>query len=293
MSNYIGLKIDVDTERGTRDGVPNLMRILDKYNICGTFLFALGPDNTGRALKRIFRPGFLSKVRRTKVASTYGLRTLGNGVLWPGPRIGKRHKSLIKSVYEAGHEVGIHCYDHIAWQDNLHKMNYEQIKKHVQRSVDIFHDIFGFMPQTMGAAGWQANADSLKAYDEVGTLTYASDTRGKKAFYPKVNGTTFKTLQLPTTMPTLDEVLGLRPFEQLHEHWDANLKEDLRIFTLHAEMEGGPYQKWFSELLQRWQGKGFQPTTCNKLILPDAPALPLDIKGTTPGRSGILAAQTY
>ena len=32
-----------------------------------TFLFSLGPDHTGRAIKRVFRPGFFGKVRRTSV----------------------------------------------------------------------------------------------------------------------------------------------------------------------------------------------------------------------------------
>src|SRR5256885_15652285 len=68
--------------------------------IKATFLFALGPDNTGRAIRRIFRPGFFGKVSRTSVVSTYGWRTLINGVLWPGPdirseerRVGKEGRS--------------------------------------------------------------------------------------------------------------------------------------------------------------------------------------------------------
>ncbi len=52
------LKIDVDTERGTKEGVVNLLNLFSELNIPATFLFSLGPDNTGRALKRIFRPGF-------------------------------------------------------------------------------------------------------------------------------------------------------------------------------------------------------------------------------------------
>ena len=81
----LAIKIDVDTDRGTRIGVPNLLDLFDEFNIKTTFLFSLGPDNTGRAIKRIFRPGFLTKVSRTSVVSTYGLRTLLNGILLPGP----------------------------------------------------------------------------------------------------------------------------------------------------------------------------------------------------------------
>ena len=59
----LALKIDVDTLRGTREGVPNLVLILKKHGVDATFLFSLGPDHTGRAIKRVFRPGFFGKAR--------------------------------------------------------------------------------------------------------------------------------------------------------------------------------------------------------------------------------------
>ncbi|MHB8494509.1 MAG: 4-deoxy-4-formamido-L-arabinose-phosphoundecaprenol deformylase, partial [Casimicrobiaceae bacterium] len=54
----LGLKVDVDTLRGTREGVPRLVEILARHGVAATFLFSLGPDHTGRAIKRIFRAGF-------------------------------------------------------------------------------------------------------------------------------------------------------------------------------------------------------------------------------------------
>lgn len=86
----IVLKIDVDTLRGTREGVPNLARMLREHEAGATFLFSLGPDHTGWALRRAFRPGFLKKVSRTSVVEHYGLRTLMYGVLLPGPDIGRK-----------------------------------------------------------------------------------------------------------------------------------------------------------------------------------------------------------
>jgi len=79
-SPRLAIKIDVDTDRGTREGIAPLARILDRHRIRGTFLYSMGPDNTGRAIRRVFRPGFFSKVSRTSVVKIYGLRTLMNGV---------------------------------------------------------------------------------------------------------------------------------------------------------------------------------------------------------------------
>ena len=85
----LALKIDVDTDRGTQEGVPRLLDMLKKFQAGATFLFSLGPDHTGRALKRVFRPGFLKKVSRTSVVEHYGIRTLLYGTLLPGPDIGR------------------------------------------------------------------------------------------------------------------------------------------------------------------------------------------------------------
>src|SRR5262249_7374639 len=85
----LALKVDVDTLRGTREGVPRLVEIFQRRGAAATFLFSVGPDHTGRALKRVFRRGFLSKVSRTSVLTHYGLRTLLYGTLLPGPMIGR------------------------------------------------------------------------------------------------------------------------------------------------------------------------------------------------------------
>ena len=48
----IGLKVDVDTLRGTREGVPRLTALFKKLEMDATFYFSVGPDHTGRAMRR-------------------------------------------------------------------------------------------------------------------------------------------------------------------------------------------------------------------------------------------------
>lgn len=298
MKNKIvlGIKIDVDTEKGTRIGVPNLIALFDKIGISATFLFSLGPDNTGRAIKRIFKPGFFQKASRTSVLKVYGLKTLLNGVLWPGPHISNRHSNIMIQAHKINHEVGIHTYDHIKWQDQLHVMTEPQIRYEVTKCRETFKKIFGFAPQTMGAAGWQANRLSLKAYDEAGFI-YASDTRGRYPFFPKIKNTVFKTLQIPTTLPTLDELLGRPeyPTDTLIDHY-LNLLDPNRIniLTIHAELEGMLYLNWFENLLIRLQEKGVIFKTlqaiANEIDKSTVPICDL-IQGSVDGRSGTLAQQ--
>src|SRR5450755_4809275 len=136
----LALKIDVDTLRGTREGVPNLVELLRKHRAGASFLFSVGPDHTGRAIKRIFRPGFFSKVRRTSVLKHYGLKTLLYGPLLPGPAIGRRAGDVMRNVRDAGYEVGVHCFDHTTWQDFVSRRGEAWTRDQMLRAVHRFRE---------------------------------------------------------------------------------------------------------------------------------------------------------
>jgi undecaprenyl phosphate-alpha-L-ara4FN deformylase len=256
----LALKIDVDTERGTRVGVPALAALLREFSAPATFLFSLGPDNTGKAISRIFRPGFFQKVSRTSVVQIYGVRTLLNGTLLPAPHIGRRHASILRAVRDAGFEVGIHCYDHYRWQDHLAAMSLDEVRTEFGHARTEFRRIFGEDARTAGAPGWQATAHSRQVYDEAG-FTYASDTRGDTAFYPRIGAQVFKTLDLPSTLPTFDELMGRPeyPDERIVAHYLSLLREDqLNVFTLHAEIEGMAKLPLFRALLRACADRGVE-----------------------------------
>jgi undecaprenyl phosphate-alpha-L-ara4FN deformylase len=294
----LAIKVDVDTDRGTRIGIPNLLALFDEFGIKATFLFSLGPDTTGRAIKRIFRPGFFSKVSRTSVVSTYGIRTLLNGTLLPPPHVGRRNEEVMRAVRDKGHEVGIHCYDHIRWQDSLGKMDKDGVFAEFGKAKREFERIFGEPAKTAGAAGWQANGFSLAAYDEAGLL-YASDSRGTHPFYPRIKGVVYKTLQVPTTLPTLDELLGRPeyPDDRIAEHYLSLLKpQTLNVLTIHAEIEGMKKLPLFQKLLENLRTNNIQVLTLldmAQVLLRNPRPIPVcDLAdGAVDGRSGTLALQ--
>ena len=147
------------------------------------FLFSLGPDETGRAISRVFRPGFFSKVRRTSVVQIYGVRTLLNGTLLPAPHIGRRNAHILAAVRTAGFEVGIHCYNHYRWQDHLPTMTLEEVGAEFGAAHSEFLRIFGLEPHTAGAAGWQSNARSREVYERAGRSIPA--TRGARSRFSR------------------------------------------------------------------------------------------------------------
>jgi len=293
----IALKIDVDTYRGTREGVPRLAAALERTGARATFLFSVGPDHTGRAIKRVFRRGFLGKVRRTSVAQHYGIRTLLYGVLLPGPHIGRRCADVMREVARRGFEVGVHTYDHIKWQDGVARASKPWTRRQLVLAREEFIRVFDRPPEAHGAAGWQVNASVPGLERELG-FRYASDTRGASPFMPVVAGGEVPVPQLPTTLPTLDELIGRDDLGGIDpvEHLLALTEEGCgdQVFTLHAELEGGAYLEGFERLLGAWRARrlsltdlGSYARTLDPARLPRCPI----VSGTVAGRSGNLAVQ--
>lgn len=295
----IALKVDVDTYRGTLEGVPPLVADLSRRGLAGSFYFSLGPDHTGWALRRVFRPGFLSKVARTSVVSHYGLRTLMYGVLLPGPHIARRCGDVLRATAAAGHETGIHCYDHVYWQDNVAGRDRAWTERQLRLAADAFREAFGTAARAHCAAGWQANAHLFTLEDELG-LDYASDTRGTHPFLPVMNGVAARCPQLPTTLPTLDELVGVDgmtvdgAIDRLLDLSATPPAAGAHVFTLHAELEGQQFRRHFLRLIDTWRERGVEVVTMARLANDlDRARLPRhEVRlAEIEGRSGNLALQ--
>jgi undecaprenyl phosphate-alpha-L-ara4FN deformylase len=294
----IALKIDVDTYRGTREGAPRLAALLERLGVRATFLFSLGPDHTGRAIRRAFRRGFLGKVKRTSVLEHYGLKTLLYGVLLPGPRIGRRCRGPMQDIARRGFEVGVHTWDHVRWQDGVARASEAWTRRELTLARDEFAEVFGAPPRVHGAAGWQMNG-YVPALQQALGFRYASDTRGSGPFLPVLRDGVGALPQLPTTLPTLDELVGRPdlgtsdPVDHVLALTDTAGGRD-QVFTLHAELEGGAYLGAFERLLRAWQQRGVRfadlGTYAGELHPPALPRCRI-VTGTVEGRSGTLATQ--
>jgi peptidoglycan/xylan/chitin deacetylase (PgdA/CDA1 family) len=298
MTKQLALKIDVDTYRGTREGVPRLVEVLQRYKAQATFFFSLGPDHTGRAIKRVFRPGFIGKVSRTSVVEHYGIKTLLYGTLLPSPDIGMKCADMMRMVKVAGFETGIHCYDHIRWQDYVASKDAEWTRRELKLAVDRYTEIFGEAPHAHAAAGWQMNRHALRLMQQLG-FQYSSDTRGTHPFIPTWRAEIIACPQLPTTLPTLDELMNRDgiTLDNIAEHI-LKLTETPsptgHVYTLHAELEGGKWLPIFEQLLQGWQAQGYELVSMQQYLEGlDVAALPRHevVMREVEGRVGTLACQ--
>ena len=291
----IALRIDVDTYRGTGRGVPRLCEILKKHGVRGTFYFSVGPDNMGRHLWRLLKPSFLWKMLRTDAAGLYGPEIILMGTAWPGPKIGKRFRPVIRETMDAGHEIGFHAWDHHKAQAKLMSMSEAEMADEIDRGLAFLAGVTGGIVHTSAAPGWRTNARLLEVKMRY-PFKYNSDCRGTHPFYPVVNGKRLEQLQIPVTLPTYDEALGRDGVNDANynDHQIGLLTEERpNVLTIHAEAEGGKCAAMFDAYLDRVKALGYEIIPLGELarrVKDSAPDEEMELR-EFPGREGVLAVQ--
>jgi undecaprenyl phosphate-alpha-L-ara4FN deformylase len=290
----VGLRIDVDTFRGTQEGVPNLLKVLAEHRVRGTFFFSVGPDNMGRHIWRLLRPEFLRKMWRTKASKLYGWDILLKGTLWRGPLIGKKLGHVFKTTAGEGHEVGLHAWDHYRWQTHIEEMKGQEIYRDLIQGFERIRDFTGASPVCSAAPAWRITEQALLEKAKL-PFRYNSDCRGTSIFHPVVNGKALFQPQIPTTLPTYDEVIGRERVtqEQYNQSLISLMKRDrLNVLTIHAEVEGLSCLGLFGELLRQLWSQGGQFVPLGQLLPPvDQITGAVIRRGSIGGREGWLSVQ--
>jgi peptidoglycan/xylan/chitin deacetylase (PgdA/CDA1 family) len=291
------LKVDVDTHLGLRDGAPRLLDLFARHGVRASWFVSMGPDRTGRAALRVFRQkGFLRKMLRSRAPRLYPVATMLRGTLLPPIAIAATQPERLRDIAAAGHEVGVHGFDHVRWHDALARLTPAEVREEVSAAVRLFEEILGRRPDGFAAPGWQCTAESLRAVDAAG-FRYRSDTRGTHPYRPVADGYVSSIPEVPTTLPTLDEVLGLagRSVAELTRAYLEWIRPDrLNVHTVHTEVEGGPCLAHLDGLLTRLRDTLPVRTLAEVVAtLPPVDQLPAaEVRpGHRPGRGGTVACQ--
>ncbi len=298
----VAIRVDVDTHTGLRDGVPLLLERFGRLGVRASFFVTMGPDNSGRAIGRLFtRKGFARKMARTNALKTYGLRTILSGTLLPSRPVGSGFPEILRRVESGGHECGIHGWDHVLWHDRIERMGEAEIFGELSQAATAFAEATGHHPAGTVAPAWRATAASLEVQDRLPFL-YASDCRGPSPFrVARSDGTPHRLVQIPATLPTLDELLGASGMtgERFVETLASGLHPDrLNVFTIHTEVEGRHHAALFETILRRFISDGWTFETLGEIAarvtvraaVPPPPVCRLE-RADLPGRPGWVSVQ--
>lgn len=289
------LKIDVDTYQGLGEGVPRLLDCLSRHRVPASFYVSMGPDNSGKAIRRLFtRKGFARKMLRSNAVRLYGLRTALYGTLLPAPQIARSFPDTLRRTVAEGHELGIHGNDHVYWHDYVLTLSVDDVSREIDGALERFVDILGRPPTGFAAPGWQCGESAL-AVLERGPFRYHSSTRGESPYRPRIGSIEGRLAEIPTTLPTLDELLGqgFSSEESLSLYVDSLGRRELEVLTVHAEVEGGAYVEFFSQLLERLRERvRFRrlEDVAAEVTREDLAVCSV-IQSTRPGRAGTVSCQ--
>jgi len=240
----LGLKIDVDTYWGMKNGVPSLLQTLKKFNLKGTFFLSIGPDNSGRAaLQLIKNPLFLKKMMRTNAPALYGWKTALYGTLLSAPMIALSFPQIVNEIIAAGHEVQFHAWDHRRWQDELSGKSENWIQEWFAKGMSGFEKLTGRKPTAFGAPSWLIDDRVLTIIKEY-KFEYLSCTRAKAPFIHEI----VNVLEIPSDLPCFEEIdvqKGVSVITDLLKNGSNH------VLPVHAEVEGGVFQYQFKELLEK------------------------------------------
>lgn len=293
----IALKVDVPTFRAAHLAVPVLFDILRRHHAGASFVFALGPDRSGKVLSQAFRPQRFGRPENGSLLDHFGGRSLLYGTLLPAPSIGKRSTTLIREIRDAGFEVGLHGWDALEWVMEAETADATWSAFQLEQSIAAFEKIFAERPKLHAAPGWRTNPHALRLTQREG-FAYASDSRGRHPFVPVWNGEIVRCAQFPTTLPTLEELADTpRPDPQtLRERLLAITANPspLHVFSLRAGPAVTKHPEHIEELLTGWREQGYEITSIQTLAAGfDIDKLPRHeiTLGSVPGRCGSVMVQ--
>lgn len=219
----IGLRITVAGERGVRVGIPALLAALERHGAAGTFYFNLGPARAHQWL--------------------------------PGRELGPRAAGAMRSVREAGHELGVLGWDPMRWVRRVDDGEPGWVERAVQRACGAFERIAGEPPRTHAAPGWRTSRRALRLTQRYG-FDYASDVLGAAPFMPVCAAELVLCPQLPTTLPppaaAPDERLLAPPHAETGHVCAVAADDDRQTRTLPA-------------LLKAWRSAGHRVTALRTL----------------------------
>jgi undecaprenyl phosphate-alpha-L-ara4FN deformylase len=239
---HLAFRVEVSSLGGALSGVPKILELLKQYDIQASFILSLGPSYSDTPLM-----GVVS-------------RTLLRG--FSSSNIEKGAGDNLREIADSGHEVGVAPYDPGGWRTKAAYGDMNYTREAVEQSLGAFRRLFGRAPRLHGATGWQVNPHLFTLEQSFG-FSYASDVRGKTLFFPSLQNATSLCLQIPTTLPTFDEMLKQ---DGVHEH---NVDQYLfaesqrvlphgEVFSLNADDVARGLLPALERLIVMWRGSQWE-----------------------------------
>ncbi|MCB1724011.1 MAG: deacylase [Gammaproteobacteria bacterium] len=245
----VALRVEVHTLHGLGEGVPRLMRLFSDYQVRASFFFPFGRDLSGR------EPLSAWRARRH-----IGRAALLYGTLLPAPRLGEQSARLMRLAASNGHDVGLLGGSPLLWRRRLANAGDGWVAAQLHAAWRACNDVMPDQgPAALATPAWQTAPAVLGAVNAE-RFRYTSMTRGRMPYLPLLQGVRSDVVEIPTTLPTVDEMLRQPGVDttNVHEYLYAesqHVRPAGHVFSLTAEREGGDRFALLEKLIVMWKGQ--------------------------------------
>jgi len=286
------LRIDIDSLKGLREGVPKLLDTLSKYDMKASFFSVMGweGDFLSTVKYRIIRAkahtpstdfvGRLgstdkqSSLKLTKFVSGYSelLRCLFFPVKF------SHEKDILYMIKEEGHELGVHGYVHVKW----HNLKKNEAEKEFQQMTSSYEKLFGERPKGFASPRFISN-NTVRELTEKHGFKYSSLTYGEKPFFPVLNGQLCSHVEIPVTIDMIDDKGLIVPIlyyfsrtglsdskivEEATKRIDEKLRANkLASMYIHPKDEGRYLQPLFEKVIKHVHDWGCEVKTFEEIAV--------------------------
>jgi len=274
---YFCFRFDVDTPKCIKAGVPNLIKLSKKLEVPFTFFINMG-RGTSRWSYLKKRLTFGSKATTQSIHKFSNLKKLG---LWDfflmaliNPQVGNSHPDIIKSLKNAGHEIGLHGgSNHGEWQNGSHNWEKQKFFQEIRPALDSLTKFLGEKPLGFSSPGWRGSNDLNKILEFL-NFQYVADAHGDnlKKITSALNDS--KLLQVPTNIlgdggvAYLENLRAKKMSDQsILEDLSSKLEEhNFAVIYDHPYFAGIQELSIMERIIYLVRSKGFKIVTLKTLI---------------------------
>jgi hypothetical protein len=222
--------------------------LFSEFQVRASFFFPLGLDCPGR---------YPSRAWASRAYLPW--QDLLRGGILPARDFGSESRRLFELARKDGHDVGLVGVSPFAWAEKMAIADSDWVGS---QFAAIDTAVEEWCPNDRGglaSMGWQVHPALIEGLVPE-RAAYSSVCRGKMPFYPVLQGKRSAIPEIPTTLPTVQELL-LCPevtLQNVHEYLYAESCHVLpagHVFTLFADREGIAGITLMEKLLTMWKGQ--------------------------------------
>lgn len=167
------LRIDLESMKGIKNGLPKILKLLEKFNFKASFYLTMGGEPNISELLR-YR-GKLKSAGERKI-KIFSKKELVRMAILPKDFV-KENRKILRRIIMEEHEAGIHGWKHRIWTRGK-RVN---VNKQVNLAIKRYERFFGKKPISFAAPAFRTNKNVMKILADKG-IRVVSDLSGEKPF---------------------------------------------------------------------------------------------------------------